>query len=155
MKTKFFFNGFSIAKALELQERARTKEEATAAYNGSCDRCTRPCKGEKCRVHQAYLLKMDMLDGQENKATVEYVATRDYNITSARALKKATLKKLKAIINNGNRSDFVVVAYKYITERNYGLLENLYKQTVKRGRVAESDINRDVYPLIKKLLEEV
>lgn len=149
---------FSMDRAIELQELSKTAKEAKANFECSCSMCYKQawCKEELCRLHKAHVQRMEYLEAMSKPhGTITYVATREYNIPKARAIKKAVLKKLQTFIKSGNNSEFVVMTYKHISDKNYGLLEQLYKQNVGRGRIATSDINREVYPIIKEILMEV
>lgn len=149
---------FSMDRAIELQELSKTEKEAKANFECSCSMCYRQayCKEEMCRLYKAHIQRLEYLAAMDKQhGTITYVVTREYNIPKARAVKKAVLKKLQTLMKNGNNSEFIVMAYKYISDKNYGLLEQLYKQNVGRGRIAASDVNREVYPIIKEILEEV
>lgn len=149
---------FSMDRAIELQELSKTEKEAKVNFECSCSMCYKQayCKEELCRLHKAHIQRLEYLEAMKNpRGTITYVTTKKRNISQIKKKRNDILKFLRKAMKEGNNTSFIFEAYKHISDKNYGLLEQLYKQNVGRGRIAASDINREVYPIIKEILMEV
>lgn len=76
---------FSMARAVELQDEAKTLEEAKTRFERSCSICPKAgfCIEEKCYLAQLHTAKMALLEAEElrktTKVVVEVRKTRKYN----------------------------------------------------------------------------
>lgn len=76
---------FSMARAVELQDEAKTLEEAKTRFERSCSICPKAgfCIEEKCYLAQLHAAKMALLEAEElrktTKVVVEVRKTRKYN----------------------------------------------------------------------------
>ena len=76
---------FSMARAVELQDEAKTLEEAKTQFERSCSICPKAgfCIEEKCYLAQLHAAKMAMLEAEElrktTKVVIEVRKTRKYN----------------------------------------------------------------------------
>lgn len=76
---------FSMARAVELQDEARTLEEANTRFERSCSICPKAgfCIEEKCYLAQLHTAKMTLLEAEELRKTTKVVTeirkTRKYN----------------------------------------------------------------------------
>ena len=76
---------FSMARAVELQDEAKTLEEAKTRFERSCSICPKAgfCIEEKCYLAQLHTAKMTLLEAEElrktTKAVTEIRKTRKYN----------------------------------------------------------------------------
>lgn len=94
---------FSMARAVELQDEAKTLEEAKTRFERSCSICPKAgfCIEEKCYLAQLHAAKMTLLEAEELRKTTKVVTeirkTRKYNRKGVilRLLTNAT-KKVEA-----------------------------------------------------------
>ena len=76
---------FSMARAVELQDEAKTLEEAKTRFERSCSICPKAgfCIEDKCYLAQLHAAKMALLEAEElrktTKVVVEVRKTRKYN----------------------------------------------------------------------------
>ena len=76
---------FSMARAVELQDEAKTLEEAKTQFERSCSICPKAgfCIEEKCYLAQLHAAKMTLLEAEELRKTTKVVTeirkTRKYN----------------------------------------------------------------------------
>ena len=76
---------FSMARAVELQDEAKTLEEAKTRFERSCSICPKAgfCIEEKCYLAQLHTAKMALLEAEELRKTTKVVTeirkTRKYN----------------------------------------------------------------------------
>lgn len=76
---------FSMARAVELQDEAKTLEEAKTRFERSCSLCPKAgfCIEEKCYLAQLHTAKMALLEAEELRKTTKVVTeirkTRKYN----------------------------------------------------------------------------
>ena len=76
---------FSMARAVELQDEAKTLEEANTRFERSCSICPKAgfCIEEKCYLAQLHTAKMALLEAEELRKTTKVVTeirkTRKYN----------------------------------------------------------------------------
>ena len=76
---------FSMARAVELQDEAKTLEEAKTRFERSCSICPKAgfCIEEKCYLAQLHTAKITLLEAEElrktTKVVVEVRKTRKYN----------------------------------------------------------------------------
>lgn len=76
---------FSMARAVELQDEAKTLEEAKIQFERSCSICPKAgfCIEEKCYLAQLHAAKMALLEAEElrktTKVVVEVRKTRKYD----------------------------------------------------------------------------
>ena len=76
---------FSMARAVELQDEAKTLEEAKTRFERSCSICPKAgfCIEEKCYLAQLHTAKMTLLEAEELRKTTKVVTeirkTRKYN----------------------------------------------------------------------------
>ena len=76
---------FSMPRAVELQDEARTIEEAKTYFERSCSICPKAgfCIEEKCYLAQLHAAKMTLLEAEElrktTKVVVEIHKTRKYD----------------------------------------------------------------------------
>ena len=76
---------FSMARAIELQDKAKTLEEAKTRFERSCSICPKAgfCIEEKCYLAQLHAAKMTLLEAEELRKTAKVVTkickTRTYN----------------------------------------------------------------------------
>lgn len=76
---------FSMARAVELQDEAKTLEEAKTRFEHSCSICPKAgfCIEEKCYLAQLHTAKMTLLEAEELRKTTKVVTeirkTRKYN----------------------------------------------------------------------------
>lgn len=82
MNNKYYF---SMARAVELQDEAKTLEEAKTRFERSCSICPKAgfCIEEKCYLAQLHTAKMTLLEAEELRKTTKVVTeirkTRKYN----------------------------------------------------------------------------
>lgn len=82
MNNKYYF---SMARAVELQDEAKTLEEAKTRFERSCSICPKAgfCIEEKCYLAQLHTAKMALLEAEELRKTTKVVTeirkTRKYN----------------------------------------------------------------------------
>ena len=82
MSNKYYF---SMARAVELQDEAKTLEEAKTRFERSCSICPKAgfCIEEKCYLAQLHTAKMTLLEAEELRKTTKVVTeirkTRKYN----------------------------------------------------------------------------
>ena len=75
---------FSMARAVELQDEAKTLEEAKTRFERSCSICPKAgfCIEEKCYLAQLHTAKMALLEAEELRKTTKVVTeirkTRKY-----------------------------------------------------------------------------
>ena len=75
----------SMARAVELQDEAKTLEEAKTQFERSCSICPKAgfCIEEKCYLAQLHTAKMTLLEAEELRKTTKVVTeirkTRKYN----------------------------------------------------------------------------
>lgn len=94
---------FSMPRAVELQDEAKTLEEAKTRFERSCSICPKAgfCIEEKCYLAQLHTAKMALLEAEElrktTKVVVEVRKTRKYDRkgVAQRLLTNAT-KKVEA-----------------------------------------------------------
>ena len=94
---------FSMARAVELQDEAKTLEEAKTRFERSCSICPKAgfCIEDKCYLAQLHAAKMTLLEAEElrktTKVVVEVRKTRKYDRkgVAQRLLTNAT-KKVEA-----------------------------------------------------------
>ncbi len=94
---------FSMARAVELQDEAKTLEEAKARFERSCSICPKAgfCIEDKCYLAQLHTAKMALLEAEELRKTTKVVIavrkTRKYDRkgVALRLLTNAT-KKVEA-----------------------------------------------------------
>ena len=76
---------FSMARAVELQDEAKTLEEAKTRFERSCSICPKAgfCIEDKCYLAQLHTAKMTLLEAEELRKTTKVVTeirkTRKYN----------------------------------------------------------------------------
>ena len=76
---------FSMARAVELQDEAKTLEEAKTQFERSCSICPKAgfCIEDKCYLAQLHAAKMTLLEAEElrktTKVVVEVRKTRKYD----------------------------------------------------------------------------
>ena len=76
---------FSMARAVELQDEAKTLEEAKTQFERSCSICPKAgfCIESKCYLAQLHTAKMTLLEAEELRKTTKVVTeirkTRKYN----------------------------------------------------------------------------
>ena len=76
---------FSMARAVELQDEAKTLEEAKTRFERSCSICPKAgfCIEEKCYLAQLHTAKMTLLEAEELRKTAKVVTeirkTRKYD----------------------------------------------------------------------------
>lgn len=76
---------FSMAHAVELQDEARTLEEANTRFERSCSICPKAgfCIEDKCYLAQLHIAKMALLEAEELRKTTKVVTeirkTRKYD----------------------------------------------------------------------------
>lgn len=76
---------FSMARAVELQDEAKTLEEAKTRFERSCSLCPKAgfCIEDKCYLAQLHKAKMTLLEAEELRKTTKVVIkirkTRKYN----------------------------------------------------------------------------
>ena len=76
---------FSMARAVELEDEAKTLEEAKTRFERSCSICPKAgfCIEEKCYLAQLHTAKMTLLEAEELRKTTKVVTeirkTRKYN----------------------------------------------------------------------------
>ena len=76
---------FSMARAVELQDDAKTLEEAKTRFERSCSICPKAgfCIEEKCYLAQLHTAKMTLLEAEELRKTTKVVTeirkTRKYD----------------------------------------------------------------------------
>ena len=76
---------FSMARAVELQDEAKTLEEAKTRFERSCSICPKAgfCIEDKCYLAQLHAAKMTLLEAEElrktTKVVVEVRKTRKYD----------------------------------------------------------------------------
>ena len=76
---------FSMARAVELQDEAKTLEEAKTRFERSCSICPKAgfCIESKCYLAQLHTAKMTLLEAEELRKTTKVVTeirkTRKYN----------------------------------------------------------------------------
>ena len=76
---------FSMARAVELQDEAKTLEEAKTRFERSCSICPKAgfCIEDKCYLAQLHTAKITLLEAEElrktTKVVVEVHKTRKYN----------------------------------------------------------------------------
>lgn len=76
---------FSMARAVELQDEAKTLEEAKTQFERSCSICPKAgfCIEDKCYLAQLHTAKMTLLEAEELRKTTKVVTeirkTRKYN----------------------------------------------------------------------------
>ena len=76
---------FSIARAVELQDEAKTLEEAKTRFERSCSICPKAgfCIEDKCYLAQLHTAKMALLEAEELRKTTKVVTeihkTRKYD----------------------------------------------------------------------------
>lgn len=76
---------FSMARAVELQDEAKTLEEAKTRFKRSCSICPKAgfCIEEKCYLAQLHTAKMTLLEAEELRKTTKVVTeirkTRKYD----------------------------------------------------------------------------
>ena len=76
---------YSMARAVELQDEARTLEEAKTQFERSCSICPKAgfCIEDKCYLAQLHAAKITLLEAEElrktTKVIVEVRKTRKYN----------------------------------------------------------------------------
>lgn len=76
---------FSMARAVELQDEAKTLEEAKTQFERSCSICPKAgfCIEDKCYLAQLHAAKMTLLEAEELRKTTKVVIavrkTRKYN----------------------------------------------------------------------------
>ena len=77
---------FSMARAVELQDEAKTLEEAKTRFERSCSLCPKAggfCIEGKCYLAQSHAAKMALLEAEELRKTTKVVTkickTRKYN----------------------------------------------------------------------------
>lgn len=76
---------FSMARAVELQDEAKTLEEAKTRFERSCSICPKAgfCIEDKCYLAQLHAAKMAMLEAEElrktTKVVIEVRKTRKYD----------------------------------------------------------------------------
>lgn len=76
---------FSMARAVELQDEAKTLEEAKTRFERSCSICPKAgfCIEEKCYLAQLHTAKMALLEAEELRKTTKVVTeirkTRKYD----------------------------------------------------------------------------
>ena len=76
---------FSMARAVELQDEAKTLEAAKTRFERSCSICPKAgfCIEEKCYLAQLHTAKMTLLEAEELRKTTKVVTeirkTRKYN----------------------------------------------------------------------------
>lgn len=82
MNNKYYF---SMARAVELQDEAKTLEEAKTRFERSCSICPKAgfCIEEKCYLAQLHMAKMALLEAEELRKTTKVVTeirkTRKYD----------------------------------------------------------------------------
>ena len=82
MNNKYYF---SMARAVELQDEAKTLEEAKTRFERSCSICPKAgfCIEEKCYLAQLHTAKMTLLEAEELRKTTKVVTeirkTQKYN----------------------------------------------------------------------------
>ena len=82
MNNKYYF---SMARAVELQDEAKTLEEAKTRFERSCSICPKAgfCIEEQCYLAQLHTAKMTLLEAEELRKTTKVVTeirkTRKYN----------------------------------------------------------------------------
>ena len=94
---------FSMARAVELQDEAKTPEEAKTRFERSCSICPKAgfCIEDKCYLAQLHAAKMTLLEAEELRKTTKVVIavrkTRKYDRkgVAQRLLTNAT-KKVEA-----------------------------------------------------------
>lgn len=94
---------FSMARAVELQDEAKTLKEANYRFERSCSLCPKAgfCIEDKCYLAQLHKAKMTLLEAEELRKTTKVVTeirkTRKYNRKGVvlRLLTNAT-KKVEA-----------------------------------------------------------
>ena len=94
---------FSMARAVELQDEAKTLEEAKTQFERSCSICPKAgfCIEDKCYLAQLHAAKITLLEAEElrktTKVIVEVRKTRKYNRKGvAQRLLTNAMKKVEA-----------------------------------------------------------
>ena len=113
---------FSMARAVELQDEAKTLEEAKTRFERSCSMCPKAwrCDENKCFVARTHYLKKEMLEfkklvaeGKVQPPTTEMVHTRKYKKSErfdkgliqrllTIALKKTDIRKQRLAIDQAS-----------------------------------------------------
>lgn len=94
---------FSMARAVELQDEAKTLEEAKTRFERSCSMCPKAgfCIEDKCYLAQLHAAKITLLEAEElcktTKVVVEVRKTRKYDRKGvAQRLLTNAMKKVEA-----------------------------------------------------------
>ena len=140
---------FSMARAVELQDEAKTLEEAKTQFERSCSICPKAggfCVEGKCYLAQSHAAKMALLEAEElrktTKVVVEVRKTRKYDRkgVAQRLLTNAT-KKVEARYQElalDNASVYVdmgdyVSAYRVLKRNGLNEEAEALKKTIKGG----------------------
>ena len=140
---------FSIARAVELQDKAKTLEEAKTHFERSCSLCPKAggfCVEGKCWLAQSHAAKMALLEAEELRKTTKVVTeirkTRKYNrkgvvqrlLTNATKRVEARYQEL-ALDNASVYVDMGDYASAYRVLKRNGLVDEAeaLKKTIKGG----------------------
>ena len=139
---------FSMALAVELQDEAKTLEEAKTRFERSCSICPKAgfCIEDKCYLAQLHAAKMTLLEAEElrktTKVVVEVRKTRKYDRkgVAQRLLTNAT-KKVEARYQElalDNASVYVdmgdyVSAYRVLKRNGLNEEAEALKKAIKGG----------------------
>ena len=139
---------FSIARAVELQDEAKTLEEAKTRFERSCSICPKAgfCIEDKCYLAQLHAAKMTLLEAEELRKTTKVVIavrkTRKYDrkgvvqrlITNATKKVEARYQEL-ALDNASVYVDMGDYASAYRVLKKNGLVDEAeaLKKAIKGG----------------------
>lgn len=139
---------FSMARAVELQDEAKTIEEAKTRFERSCSICPKAgfCIEDKCYLAQLHTAKMTLLEAEELRKTTKVVIavrkTRKYDRkgVALRLLTNAT-KKVEARYQElalDNASVYVDMgdyasAYRVLKKNGLGDEAEALKKAIKGG----------------------
>ena len=139
---------FSMARAVELQDEAKTPEEAKTRFERSCSICPKAgfCIEDKCYLAQLHAAKMTLLEAEELRKTTKVVIavrkTRKYDrkgvvqrlITNATKKVEARYQEL-ALDNASVYVDMGDYASAYRVLKKNGLVDEAeaLKKAIKGG----------------------
>lgn len=150
---------FSMNKALELVENSKTADEARSNFEKSCSMCYKQayCTEEYCRLYKKYQQQLTYIDAMNApKRPVQYVQTREYNISPLNQKVRACLQMMTRI--RKHESDYsesdclcVLTYASLLKKRDFTRLKTMMVKYghYKRGRQKETPIT----PIIDKLKE--
>ena len=126
--------GFNIDVALSGIHNSLNATEAEKSLKRSCALCYKQgwCNEDLCRVYREYKIKLNSLaaDALAKKVcmTTEWQETRSYDQNELRSAKKSALRIINTFERHNGEDEFVKTCRLYLTQRNYGLLEDYMVQ---------------------------